>query len=214
MGLSRDNRAPIEMTEEQKLEVYRYTDLVKLCEKRERHKNKIYRCGYYNLNAAKGTHLHDRYKQYNSEVQSNAAALRNERLNQAIRDFHNTINEIEIDKQLDGTAGPVILTRPVARHELRERTAIVGMIGVSLNLLDEGQALRVRAKLIFNTPDLAISLSLDQKLALLSLQNATLCNIPSTGLLLLFLALVLYTKPFVLLCKDGSRIHRYLASFN
>jgi Protein of unknown function (DUF3435) len=81
MGLSRDNRAPIGLTDEQKLEVYHHPDLVKLREKRERYKNKIYRCGHYNLDAAKGTHLHDRYKEYNCKVQSKAAALRNERLN-------------------------------------------------------------------------------------------------------------------------------------
>ncbi|KAJ9650093.1 hypothetical protein H2201_009318, partial [Coniosporium apollinis] len=49
MGLSRDKRAPRELTDEQKLEVNNDPELVKLRKKRERCKKKIRDRGYYSI---------------------------------------------------------------------------------------------------------------------------------------------------------------------
>jgi hypothetical protein len=149
MGLSRDMRAPTDLTDEQKDEVYNHPDLVKLRKKRERYKKKIYNRGYYPLSAAEGTHLYDRYKEYDRKANSKANTLRIQRRKQAIRDFHDTIDEIEINRQLDGTDVPEILTRPATRYELRERAAIVRLMSLSLNELDEEQALQTRIKFVY-----------------------------------------------------------------
>jgi hypothetical protein len=149
MGLSRDMRAPTGLTSEQKSEVKNHPDLVKLRNKRERYKKKIYDQGYNPLSAAKGTHLYDRYKEYDRKVNNKANTLRIQRRKQAIRDFHDTIDEIEINRQLDGVAIPEILTRPVTQYELREHTTIVRLISLPLNELDEEQALKTRIKFVY-----------------------------------------------------------------
>jgi hypothetical protein len=74
--------------------------------------------------------------------------LRDHRLPKAIQDFHDTIDEIEINKQLDGLAMPEILRRPVTQYELRERAAIVKLMPVSLNELGEAEALNTRIKFV------------------------------------------------------------------
>ena len=43
MGISRDRRAPTELTEDQKLEVWNNLELVQLCKDRKRYKDEIYR---------------------------------------------------------------------------------------------------------------------------------------------------------------------------
>jgi Protein of unknown function (DUF3435) len=149
MGLSRDMRAPTSLTDEQKSEVTNHPDLVKLRDKRKRYKKKIYDHGYYPLSAAKGTHLYDRYKEYDRKANSKANTLRIQRRKQAIRDFHDTIDEIEINRQLDGIPIPEILTRPVTQYELRERASIVSLMSLSLNELDEEQALKIRIKFVY-----------------------------------------------------------------
>jgi hypothetical protein len=68
--------------------------------------------------------------------------LRDHRLPKAIQDFHDTIDEIEINKQLDG------LAMPVTQYELRERAAIVKLMPVSLNELGEAEALNTRIKFV------------------------------------------------------------------
>ncbi|KAJ9634908.1 hypothetical protein H2199_008772 [Coniosporium tulheliwenetii] len=101
MGLSRDKRAPRELTEEQKLEVNNDPELVKLRKKRERCKEKIRDRGYYSIEVAKGTHLHTRYEEIKRKINNMTNTLRRKRLDQAILDFHDSIDTIEIDRQLN-----------------------------------------------------------------------------------------------------------------
>lgn len=148
MGLSRDMRAPYALTAEQKDEVHNSPELEKLRKRRERYKNKLYDQGYYPLTNGKGTEAYDRYKKYDRKIGTTANALRIQRLKKAIRTFHDTIDEIEINRQLNGIAVPEILMRPAAQYELRERASIVKLLPVSLNDLEEPEALRVRIKFV------------------------------------------------------------------
>jgi hypothetical protein len=150
MGLSRDIRAPYALTAEQKEEVHNSPELEELRKKRERYKNKLYKQGYSPLAEGKGTRAYERYKRYNKAIGTKANALRLQRLRRAIRDYHETIDEIEIGQQLSGLAVPEILTRPAAQYELRERVRIVKLMSTPLNELDESEGLQMRIKFVHN----------------------------------------------------------------
>jgi hypothetical protein len=150
MGLSRDRRAPTELTEDQKLEVKTHPGLIKLREERDRRKNKIY-CGKYDsIGAAKGTDLFDRYKAVERKINNMSIKLRRERLDQALRDFHDSIDTIEINKQLDGITAADILTQPTLQYELRERATVAKLLSQPLDVLSEERALKIRLKFIRN----------------------------------------------------------------
>ncbi|KAI9763522.1 MAG: hypothetical protein M1839_006442 [Geoglossum umbratile] len=150
MGLSRDRRAPTELSEHQKLEVKSNPELVKLCEKRERCKNRIYRRGYSSIEETKGTELYDRYKGIEREVNGISNKLRRKRLDQAVQDFHDSIDTIEVNKQLDGVTTADILIQPTIQYELRERATIAKLLSLSFDECDEERALKIRAKFIYN----------------------------------------------------------------
>lgn len=79
--------------------------------------------------------------------------LRRQRLDQAILDFHDSIDTIEIDKQLNGTATPEI-TRAIVQYELHERATIVRLLSQPLDELDEAHAMELRARFIRNLVNL------------------------------------------------------------
>ncbi|KAJ9644084.1 hypothetical protein H2199_003952 [Coniosporium tulheliwenetii] len=80
MRLSRDKRAPRELTDEQKLEVHNDPELVRLRKKRERCKEKIRDRGYYSIEGAKGTHLHTRCEEIKRKINNRTDMLRRKRL--------------------------------------------------------------------------------------------------------------------------------------
>jgi hypothetical protein len=141
MGLSRDKRAPTDLTNDQKYEVKNHPELVKLREKRDRYKSK---------KKSKGTGFFKTYNSINCKINSLSKKLRRERLNQAVRDFHGSIDTIEINKQLDGIIPADILTQSIFQYELGERATIVKLLSQPLDGLDEGSALKIRTKFIRN----------------------------------------------------------------
>lgn len=128
MGLSRDRRAPIELNDDQQKEVRNDPMLVALRQKRERYKQRLRDQGFYPLSSAKGTHLHDKYEKINKKIASTYQQLHRIRLNEAIRAFHDSIDTIEIARQLSGKAATEVLTLPTVEFELRERSVIATML--------------------------------------------------------------------------------------
>ena len=102
------------------------------------------------MEAAKGTDLYDRYKCVEHKIGSMSNKLCRKRLDQAIQDFHDSVDTIEVNKQLHGITATGILTRPAIQYELRERTTIVRLLSQPLDDPDEEKALKIRAKFIRN----------------------------------------------------------------
>ncbi|KAI9761904.1 MAG: hypothetical protein M1840_001520 [Geoglossum simile] len=150
MGLSRDRRAPTELTEDQKLKVKNHPELVKLRKERDQCKDEIYGKEYNIIEAAKGTDLFGKYKAVVGKINNMSIKLRRERLDQALRDFHDSIDTIEINKQLDGITAADILTQPTIQYELREWATIAKLLSQLLDEVDEERALKIRAKFIRN----------------------------------------------------------------
>jgi hypothetical protein len=154
MGISRDERAPTGLTDEQKLEFQleldQHPDILQLREKRERYKRKIRSRGYHPIAAAKGTKLYDRYDEARRKLHSVTNVLRKRKEDQVILDFYDAIDDYDIEKQLSGSVGTDIPTRSAVQYEFRERAAIAKLLSQPLNELEEGHAMKLRMKFIRN----------------------------------------------------------------
>ncbi|OCK92249.1 uncharacterized protein K441DRAFT_188551 [Cenococcum geophilum 1.58] len=154
MGISRDERAPTGLTDEQKLEfkseLGRHPEILRLRAKRERYKQKISSQGYHPIDAAKGMKLYDRYDEARRRLHSLTNVLRKRKEVRAILDFHDAIDDYDIERQLSGNVGTDLPTRTAVQYEYRERAAIGTMLSQPLNELEEGHAMKLRMKFIRN----------------------------------------------------------------
>ena len=128
MGLSRDRRAPTQLNDKQKQKLYANPSLVLLREKRSRLKEQLYQQGNATILDAKGTPLFQQYSETNRKIVSTYQRLSRDTLSAAIRHFHESVDTLEVARQLSGLAASDILTLPVTDFELPERAAIAGII--------------------------------------------------------------------------------------
>jgi hypothetical protein len=128
MGLSRDRRAPTKLDDEQQEKLRNDPALATLRKEREVYKEQLYNKGFHPLSKGKGTDLYGKYEDTKRKLSSTYHKLYRERLESAVRDFHDSIDTIEIAKQLSGMAADKVLTLPAVEFELRERGTIAGML--------------------------------------------------------------------------------------
>ena len=141
MGLAWDKRAPTELTPEQKQEVRNHPELARLRQQRDRHRRRLGNIGFYPLHTAVGHPRYARYKELDRKINSVTTMLKKQRLENEIRLFHDTIDDLEIERQLDG--------RPVAQphvprtvqFESPERALVAQFISLSLDASKDSEAL-------------------------------------------------------------------------
>lgn len=148
MGLSRDEHAPIKLTNEQKAEVLDDTELAELQKKRDAYRERI-KTRHTTVDAAKGTRLHNKYETAKRNYINLKSKLSRRRLDQAIKDFHENIDDHYIDSQLDGYKLDNF-KRSETRYEFRERATIIKLLSTPLSDLEESEAMKVRIKFIHN----------------------------------------------------------------
>lgn len=149
MGLSHDSRAPLGLTDAQKEEIRNDPEIMRLRDKRGRYTEKLVRQGYRPIETGKGTSLYARYEKIDRRIKSMTTQLKRARESQAKKDFHDTIDDLEINKQLDGAELPEMPTRARAmQFEFPERARIVRLMSLNLTELEEGEALAARMKFI------------------------------------------------------------------
>ena len=149
IGITRDEGAPIELTDEQKLEVKNDPKLVRLREELDSCRKMIERQGFCSINAARGTKLYDQYDRTRRQIDSLRQTLRNKRLAKAIKDYHATIDTLYIERQRAGAAVPKV-ARPHVKFEFPERAKIAELLPQRLSGLDESQAMQLRIEFIDN----------------------------------------------------------------
>ncbi|OBT41613.1 hypothetical protein VE00_07823 [Pseudogymnoascus sp. WSF 3629] len=71
-------------------------------------------------------------------------------LEKTIKEFHINVHTKEVNRQMQGIFPADTLTSPPKKYELKERAAIVKMLGMSLNDLDEDQVIEVRIAFVDN----------------------------------------------------------------
>lgn len=128
MGLSRDRRAPTELDNEQQEKLRDDPALVILRMERKAYKVQLQDQGFRPLVKGQGTDLYKKYEDTNRKIGSTYQRLYRERLESAIREFHESIDTIEIARQLSGKAAVEVLTLPAVEFELGERATISGML--------------------------------------------------------------------------------------
>jgi hypothetical protein len=136
MGLTRDKRAPAgpaDLTAQQKSEIRNDPRLVSLRARRDRRRQRLTRQGYYPLSTATDHPDYIRYRELGREINSVTTTLRNKRLAEAIREFHDTIDGLEIDRQVDGRSVAEPYVAPVPTFESPERALVAKFISLPLD---------------------------------------------------------------------------------
>jgi hypothetical protein len=128
MGLTRDRHAPTGLDNDQLEEVRNNPELVALRNERENFKNQIYDQGYYPITTAEGTELYKRYKDAKRKISSTYQKLHRQRFDKAILDFHESVDTIEIARQLSRNTATDVLALPTVEFEIRERATVAGML--------------------------------------------------------------------------------------
>lgn len=99
MGPPWDARAPIALSHDQTEEVKQSPDLKALKRDCGRAKAAIYQARHRTIQEAEGTKS---YQQANCDIAKTCQKLTRERLEQSVRQFHNTIGTVEINRQFRG----------------------------------------------------------------------------------------------------------------
>ncbi|KAK3369303.1 hypothetical protein B0T24DRAFT_707793, partial [Lasiosphaeria ovina] len=121
--LLRHGDAPTVLTDNQKFEVSRNPELTKCRQKRSKTLEAMKLQGYSTRAAAEGTRLATQYDDYKKKADRLNKKLKRERLQQAIKDFHDAIHIEEINRQLDGVK-PSKVIAPTMDYELPERAQV------------------------------------------------------------------------------------------
>jgi len=149
LGLTRDRRAPTGLTQDQRDEIKNHPEVVRLRRERDRCTQRIYDNGFQTIPEAVGTEWHTRHKEAQAAVARTISALTRKRRELAIQEFHDTIDTIEVNKQLQGIKPQKeILAPSTMDYELKERGVVAGLLFTSLDHLDERQVSEVRVQLI------------------------------------------------------------------
>jgi hypothetical protein len=149
--LAYNQRAPTALTDIQKVAISNDPRILELGKTRRACVAKIKDLGYPTIKAAEGTTWYKRHRAAQTDINSLKRQLSESRVQQAIREFHDTIDTIEVNKQLQGLTRPTeVLTPSTVVYELKERATVAKIFFQSLDNLTERQLFHVRAKLTRN----------------------------------------------------------------
>lgn len=146
--LERHEGAPYELNDEQKLEISNNPEVVALIESREKHAREIKMLGYRTNKAAEGTLCHERYTIAQRKLNSLKNKLRDELLERAINDFHETVHVAEVDRQMLGILPDEVLTPSDIEYELEERATAVRLLFQPVEDLDVFRLADLRVQLV------------------------------------------------------------------
>jgi hypothetical protein len=118
MGLSRDQCAPTELDNKQQKKLQNDSALAILRKDQEAYKAQLHSQGYRPLSKGKGTNLCNKYDNTKRKMTSTYQRLYRERLESAVRKFHESINTIEIARRLGRMAADKVLTLLAVEFEL------------------------------------------------------------------------------------------------
>ena len=149
--LAHNALTPTTLIDAQKLKISNDPRLLELCQRRQRYADKIKEdLGFPTIKAAEGTKWYQRHKSTQAGINNLKCQLSDACLNQAIQEFHDTIDTIEINNQLQGIMPTEVLVPSTMEYELEERAIAAKLFFKSLDNLDESQVFRIRARLIRN----------------------------------------------------------------
>ncbi|KFY94604.1 hypothetical protein V500_03136 [Pseudogymnoascus sp. VKM F-4518 (FW-2643)] len=130
-------RCPLCLTDEQKLEIKNHPDIIKAAALRNTYGQEIKLKGYTTIKAAQGTRLFEQHKEAQANINNLRRQLSDALLDKTIKEFHINVHTEEVNRQMQGIFPANALTSPTKKYELKERAAIVKILDMLLNDLDE-----------------------------------------------------------------------------
>jgi hypothetical protein len=128
MGLSRDKRAPKELTDAQRKHVQEDPSLVALRNERAAYKQQLKAQGNSLLSITEKELLRKKYEQTGHKIVNVRQRILRLRLKEVIREFHDSIDTIEIAKQLNGKEAREAIMLPAIEFEFPERGIIAALL--------------------------------------------------------------------------------------
>jgi hypothetical protein len=128
MGLSRDKRAPKELNDAQRKQVQEDPSLVNLRNERAAYMKQLKSQSDSSLSAVEKELLRKKYDQTGHKIVNVRQRLLRLRLKEVIREFHDSIDALEIAKQLNGKEAREAIMLPAIEFEFPERGIIAAML--------------------------------------------------------------------------------------
>jgi len=146
--LLRHGDAPTALTDNQRFEVSQNPKLMKCRQKRSKALEAMKLQGYSTRAAAEGTTLAVQYDHYKKKADCLNKKLKSERLQQAIKDFHDSIHIVEINRQLKGTKPSRVIAPPTINYELPERAQVARLFSQAADVLTREALYPLRMSLV------------------------------------------------------------------
>ncbi|KAK3934987.1 hypothetical protein QBC46DRAFT_424370 [Diplogelasinospora grovesii] len=146
--LLRHGDAPTVLTDHQKFEVSQNPTLVRCRQKRARALQQIKSRGYPTRKDAEGTELAARYDHYNKKADRLNKKLKSKRLQQAIKDFHNSIHVDEVNRELNGIKPSMVIAPPTIEYELPERAQVARLFSQAADVTSREALYPLRMSLV------------------------------------------------------------------
>jgi len=146
--LLRHGDAPTALTDNQRFEVSQDPKLIKCRQKRSKALEAMKSQGYSTRAAAEGTRLAAQYDYYKKKADSLNKMLKSERLQQAIKDFHDSIHIEEINRQLNGVKPSKVIAPLTINYELPERAQVARLFSQATDVLTREALYPLRMSLV------------------------------------------------------------------
>ncbi|CZS92345.1 uncharacterized protein RAG0_02749 [Rhynchosporium agropyri] len=105
--------------------------------------------GYSTIKAAKNTFWYKKHQKAQRKINCRKTQLKNELLNRAINDFHETVHVDEVDRQMRGILPDnEVLTPSTIEYELEERATVAKLLFQPLDELHEDEVFDIRVQLV------------------------------------------------------------------
>ncbi|KAH7363524.1 hypothetical protein B0T11DRAFT_353822, partial [Plectosphaerella cucumerina] len=147
--LRRHGDAPTSLTPEQKSSVQKNPQLIRYLQKRSRAMERFRKQGFRSYEAAKDTTAGKEYEESRKKAASLRKTLSARMLEQAIREFHDTIHAEEIERQLLGIKPDAESLAPSSiKYELREREEVARLFSQATEVKQQEDLNQLRLKLV------------------------------------------------------------------
>jgi hypothetical protein len=104
--------------------------------------------GYGTRAAAEGTKLAARYDHFKKKADRLNKGLKTERLQRAIREFHESIHVEEVNRQLNGIKPSKVIAPPTIEYELTERARVAQLFSQAADVTSREALYPLRIKLV------------------------------------------------------------------
>ncbi|KAK3943401.1 hypothetical protein QBC46DRAFT_420865 [Diplogelasinospora grovesii] len=146
--LIRHGDAPTTLTDQQKFEVNQDPELVKYRRRRTQALRQMKSQGYSTRADAEGTEVAAKYDLYKRKADRLSKKLKTQRLQRAIKEFHDSVHVEEINRQLNGIKPSDVITPPTIQYDLPERARVARLFSRAADARNRDELHQLRMDLV------------------------------------------------------------------